>query len=231
MGSFMRIGLTTGVLAGAVLLVAWRWSVDEQQRAIAELTRLNEQMAALLAEHQEMVERLSRSRRIAHIVVDEQRMDDASSVIETTVSFIELNEQGAELARQQLTLPGDVLYIDALTVKFDPEFVAKGDPLRGRTLILLRRMYSEEVAPKDGTAIDTPGAIPPGYAASDAGRFEMRLWENFWEIASNPKLARELGVRVAQGEAVYQRVRSGERYELIVDNAGGMSLTVLAREG
>jgi hypothetical protein len=36
-----------------------------------------------------------------------------------------------------------------------------------------------------------------------------------------------MGVRIAQGEAVYKPVRTGETYELLVDAAGGMSLKPL----
>jgi hypothetical protein len=37
-----------------------------------------------------------------------------------------------------------------------------------------------------------------------------------------------MGVRVAQGEAVYKPVKMGQSYELVVDAVGGMSLTPLA---
>jgi hypothetical protein len=116
-------------------------------------------------------------------------------------------------------------------VKFAPQRVAEGDPLLGHTLVLLRKLYSDRMPPKDGFLIDTPGAIPPGYAASDAGRFEKRLWEIFWELATDPDLAEEMGVRVAQGEAVYKPVRAGQTYELLVDASGGMNLTPLKTSG
>ncbi len=40
-------------------------------------------------------------------------------------------------------------------------------------------------------------------------------------------LVAAVGIRVAQGEAVYKPVRPGRTYELIVDAAGGMSLLPL----
>ena len=157
-----------------------------------------------------------------------QSISDDGRVTSTSIEFIELDEAGAELARQKFTVPGDVLFVDAWTVKFHAERVAEGDPLMGRTLVLLRRIYSDQMAPTDGYPIDTPGAIPPGYAASDVGTFEKKLWESFWAIAMDAELARELGVRVAQGEVVYKPVRAGQAYELVADALGGMSLTPLA---
>jgi hypothetical protein len=85
------------------------------------------------------------------------------------------------------------------------------------------------MAPVEGFPIDTPGAVPPGYAVGEMGRFEQRLWEQFWQIAGDAKLAASMGVRVAQGEAVYKPIASGQAFELTVDSVGGMSLTPLLR--
>ena len=81
--------------------------------------------------------------------------------------------------------------------------------------------------PQDGFTIDTPGAIPPAYAASEVGDYERRLWKNFWLIAESAEAARESGIRIAQGEAVYKPVRAGQTYELILDAIGGISLKPL----
>jgi hypothetical protein len=81
------------------------------------------------------------------------------------------------------------------------------------------------MAPIDGYAIDTPGGIPPGYASTDVSRFEQRVWKHFWEIAVSAELAASMGVRVAQGEAIYKPVMTGQEFDLVVDAAGGISLT------
>lgn len=227
MTAITRILALSTVLAGLILLGYWRISATEKDRAIAELRQLTTQMEHALAQRQAMVDRLSRSRRIAHVRVSDQQPAADGSIDFTTVEFIELDESGSELARQAITVPGDVLFVDAWTVKFDAALVADGDPLRGRSLVLLRRIYSDRLAAKDGVPLDVPGAIPPGYAASDAGAFEKRVWESFWELARDPELAKRQGISVAQGEAVYKPVRVGETYELIVDAIGGMSLKPL----
>jgi hypothetical protein len=228
MNAIFRTLMVLFVLSGLVLVVFWRLSVDQAQKTIAELAKLNDQMQAQIEQREAMVQRLSRSRRIAHLDVLDQQTDESGKVTHTTVQFIELDDEGTELARQLFTLPGDVLFVDALTVKFDPERVAEGHPLLGRTLVLLRRMYTDRMSPADGVAIDTPGAVPPGYAAAETGKFEQQLWENFWKIATDAATARSMGVRVAQGEAVYKPVKVGQAYELVVDAVGGMSLSPLA---
>ena len=227
MRSLIRVLSLTVILGGLVLAGYWMLSWGEQARTIRELRDLNAKMEQALAQRQAMIERLSRSRRIAHVRVTDQQPAADGSIASTSIDFIELNDHGSAIGRQQITIAGDVLFVDAWTVKFDPERVADGDPMRGRTLVLLRRVYSDRMKPQEGVALDVPGAIPPGYAASDAGRFEQQVWQNFWKIASDPQVAAEMGVRVAQGEAVYKPVRIGQTYELLVDAVGGMSLKPL----
>lgn len=224
---FLRTGITSIILVGLALAGFWQVKRGEHERAIAKLEAVNADLAAKVKEHEAMIERLSRTRRIAHIQVMDQVVGVDSKVRETTVRLIELDDNGGELAQQDFTIPGDMLYVDAWTVKFDHEKIAQGHPLYGHTLVLLRRIYSDQMAPIDGFPIDTPGAIPPGYAIGDVSRFEQKIWAHFWALATDAKLAREMDVRVAQGEAVYKPVKKDQVYELLVDAAGGMSLAPL----
>lgn len=229
MAAFTRTVAVTALLCGIVLLGYWRLTFDQQARTIAELSGVNEQLKATIAKREAMLQRLSRSRRVAHLQVTGQETASDGRIQSTDVRFIELDDEGSELGERRFTVPGDVVFVDAWTVKFDPEVVAEGDPLRGRTLVLLKRIYSDRMKPEEGLPIDTPGAVPPGYATGDIGRFEKAVWDNFWSIATDAKRAADYGVRVAQGEAVYKPVRSGQTFELVVDAAGGMSLTPLSQ--
>ncbi len=224
-----------------VLLVGYfLYTQHAEERRLAELETLKQEMEVRLAEKEAMLRRLSRSQRIAHLeVVDQTYAGDvapdqsgtnSTAVESTTILFIELDDQGAELAHQEFTIPGNVLFIDAWTAKFGHEDVALGHPLRGRTLILLRRIYSDRMEPREGHPIDTPGAVPAGYAATEMSRFEQTVWEQFWEIATDSDLAERMGVRVAQGEVVYKPVQKGQRFELVVDAAGGINLTPIHRQ-
>lgn len=212
------------VVVAGVIFYSW----DQKQRQIDELHALNQQMQNQLEERREMIDRLSRSRRLAHLDITKQDTGPDHHINSTTFTFIELGDDGSELARQNFTVPGQTIFIDAWTIKFDPHDVAIGDGLRGHSIVLFRRVYSDLLPPAEGIAIDTPGAVPPGYAAEDIGKYEQRLWASFWELAQNPDEAAKMGVRVAQGEAVYKPVKVGQSYELSVDAVGGMNLTPLA---
>ncbi len=226
--------IRTSVL-GAALTVGgygvYRFVSDRDlRRTIAEMEQIQAEMQERLAVREAMIERLNRSERLAHLHVVGQQLDPDGTVADTELLFIELDEGGTEIARQEFTVPGDMVFVDAWSVKFHPEDVAEGHPMRGQTLLLLQRIYSDQMAPRHGYALDVPGAIPPAYATGEAAEFEQRVWEHFWDLATNPKAAEALGVRVAQGEAVYKPVRQGDVYELKVDATGGMSLVPLPQD-
>lgn len=229
----VRIARTIIVAAvGCALVLAGYQKIvtDRRDQAVAELEALNERLSGELEERAAMIGRLGRERRVARVKILDQQMHGDGLVAGTQLLFVELDEQGGELARQSFDIPGNVLFVDAWTVKFKRDDVAVGHPLHGRTLVLLRRIYSDRMAPIDGYTIDTPGAVPPGYATSDLSRFEQKIWEHFWSIAVDPELASSMGVRVAQGEAIYKPVLAGQEFDLVVDAAGGMSLTPVPAE-
>jgi hypothetical protein len=227
MSAIIRLVMVGVVMGGTALVVYWRVSESDLRRAMLEMEAVQQEMEQRLEVREAMIQRLSRVRRLAHITVTDQQVAPNGEVVRTDLLFIELDDDGGELARQRFTLPGDVLFVDAWSVKFGHEDVADGHPLRGRTLVLLRRIYSDQMPPNEGYLIDVPGAVPPGYASSERADFEKRVWEHFWTLATDARAAAAMGVRVAQGEAVYKPVRPGITYELIVDDDGGMSLAPL----
>ena len=116
-------------------------------------------------------------------------------------------------------------YFDAVVVKFDNDYVAHGDALRGKSLALFRRIYDETQAPDSGYWIGNPGNVPDVYRVADTpSDFEINLWQEFWQYAADPEKARAAGVRVAQGEAVYAPVSVGQRWTLTLEANGGLNL-------
>ena len=240
MRSIIRILSLSVALA---LLVGGGWLALSIMRTIQlqrEVARLEVEIEKQKELRLIMAERLGKNRRLARIHIQSQflttdpekkplaaseisKLDPSS--ISTSVNFIELNEQGREIGKRTYTIPGATLFVDAWTVRFPQDDVVGGDLLRGRSLVLLRRMYSDCMNPKDGFPIDTPGGIPDGYAAGDAQKFEQAIWKHFWLLATQPDAAANEHVRVAQGEAVYKLVSTGQTYELQVENAGGITLT------
>jgi hypothetical protein len=240
MRSIIRILSLSVALA---LLVGGGWLALSITRTIQlqrEVARLEVEIEIQKELRHVMAERLGKTRRLARINIRSQFLtndpekkpltaSDISkldpSTISTSVNLIELNDQGREIGKRTYTIPGATLFVDAWTVRFPQDDVVGNDLLRGRSLVLLRRIYSDSMNPKDGFPIDTPGGIPDGYAAGDAQKFEQAIWKHFWLLATQPDAAANEHVRVAQGEAVYKLVSTGQTYELQVENAGGITLT------
>ncbi|HBZ97770.1 MAG: hypothetical protein CMJ41_07230 [Phycisphaerae bacterium] len=223
MHEIKRLIVMTVLLAAAVGGGIWWGFNDRQEAKIRDLEARNVDLADQLEKRSEMLQRLGRERRLGLVRVLEQ--PEVGGVVEsTTFELIELDDDGSELARQSFSVPGDVVFIDAQTVRFRSDDVASGHPFRGRTLVLLRRVYSDRMPPVEGLPIDLPGAVPPGYASETVGRFERGIWEQFWGLARDPEAAESIGIRVAQGEAAYKPMQAGDVFELRVDALGGISL-------
>ncbi|MCH8211759.1 MAG: hypothetical protein IIB99_10380, partial [Planctomycetes bacterium] len=124
MVSVLRTLLVAGVLCGLVVAAFWRMSADQDQRALDRLETLNAEMESRLAQKSAMIARLNRSRRLAHIHILGQTTDADEQITQTRLLLIELDDDSTELARQTFTIPGDVLFVDAWTVKFDRNDVA-----------------------------------------------------------------------------------------------------------
>lgn len=216
-----RMALST--LGGAVLVGTAMWAVNDA-RQVARIRQLEFEKAEL----QRIVARLKTERRVARLFVADQTRDDQGSVT-TKVEFREFDPNGGVLPVRTFEVLGDAVYVDALVVRFSDEYVERGDALRGHSLHLFRRIFGEQQRPSDGSPIDPPNQPPAAYQTdSKPSEFQKQLWKRFWQYASDPREAAKAGVRVAQGEAVYQQVRSGQLWDLATRADGGLEFRLSA---
>jgi hypothetical protein len=186
----------------------------EQARRLEELEKRRKELEGIVA-------RLKHTVRRAQIVVLDQQTD-AWGAPRTTFRFTEIDAEGNPVGRSRdLTVAGEEVYFDALVIKFEDRYVEAGEALRGKSLLLFRRVFTNRMKPEDGLALDARGSAPEVYAAREApSAFERELWRRFWELSENPAQARAQGVRVLQGEAVYRRFQK-DRVYLIEQRATG----------
>lgn len=197
---------------------AWK-SATEHRRAIEELEKKNDEQRVAIS-------RLTKSRRVAQAVVAKRWKDEAGKTW-SRVRFVEVDDAGIEIARREAEIEGEVVHFDGLVLKFEPEHVQAGDPLRGRSVLLFRRMYGEHESPKNAVGLDEAeeDGVPLAYRTREAiPDGERALWARFWQLANDPEAAKKEGVRVAQGEAVYTKMEEGMLYELTLDDAGGLNV-------
>jgi hypothetical protein len=118
---------------------------------------------------------------------------------------------------------GELVYFESLVIKFEPRLVGEGDPQRGTSLAMFRRIFGDCQAPESVPELDR-SARPPLDESDADGALHAELWARFWELVDDPRLAREFGVRVAQCEAPAAPLRVGQVWELMLDAAGGLNL-------
>ncbi|MCX7804747.1 MAG: hypothetical protein N3A38_06100, partial [Planctomycetota bacterium] len=213
---FLKLAPVLAV-AGFVVYAVWALYLEPLRR---ERERVEELRRA--------IGRLTLEERVAQIVVTGQRYDRSRAATMTTIRFVEVDADGDPIGLpREYTIEGDVAYFDGLVIKFEDSYVEKGDPKRGRALLLLRRIFGERQKPEDGFELDAVGSCPAPYRGSrPIGGFERELFARFWELALDPAKAKAAGVRVAQGEAVYKRMEPGKLYILKMRTTGELSLYV-----
>lgn len=196
-----------------------------------EVSRLNQKVAELEREKSQMIEyarRLSASRRVAQVEILKQR-PEADGVV-TTLLWQEIGPEGILGRPVALEAIGTQVYIEALVLKFDAQLVGAGDPSRGCSLALFRRVFGDQQRPETAQEFDR-ASRPPLTDPRQADPLHDHLWGRFWELVESPELAARFGVRVAQCEAPSVPVRAGQVWEVSIDAAGGLNLRRLGDRG
>jgi len=197
----------------------------EMERRLAErdtqIQALKERSQALEA----AVRLLRHTERRARIIVLDQG-PGADGHLVTRIRFTELGPQGEPLGESpEFAVIGDEVYVDTLVIKFEDEFVTAGDALKGRSLLLFRRIFGDRHRPVDAHVLDREGQMPQAYAAEKApSAFERDLWAQFWTLANDPAEAKRRGVRALHGEAVSTKLRKGGVYAVTFRSTGELSI-------
>jgi len=140
----------------------------------------------------------------------------------TTLKFIETarDDKLKTVLEKEYTIEGDIVYFEALIVKFGDKMVMDG---KTKALYLWRRVYSDKMAPEQGFAIEEPGAEPQRY--SDLLKLlpikqKQLFWTNIWDLANDPDKLKEHDIKAIYGNAVYSKLRKGLIYVFKISPAG-----------
>jgi hypothetical protein len=197
----------------------------EMERKLAErdaqIRALTERAQALEA----AVRLLRHTERRARIVVLDQGPGSDGHLV-TRIRFSELDSRGDPIGEpREFSVTGDEVYVDTLVIKFEDEFVTAGDALKGRSLLLFRRIFGDRHRPVDAQVLDREGQVPQAYAAEKApSAFERELWAQFWTLANDPAEAKRRGVRALHGEAVSTKLRKSGVYAVTFRSTGELSI-------
>lgn len=215
---WLRFGAFCVTAAVTFVVIVVQFGNWEVKRLRGEVEQLEKERGKLV----EYVQRLGASRRVAQVEVLKQQPNSSGQIV-STLQWQELGE-GPVLGRPQtIDAIGKLVYFEALVLKFTAQHVAEGDPERGVSLALFRRIFGDQQAPE--TAVELDRTARP---TSQPGAEHEKYWQKFWEFVDQPKLAEQYGVRVAQIEAPAIPARPGDVWEVELDAAGGLNLKKLA---
>ena len=198
------------------------------QLVLAPRRRLETKVAKLESEALRLktyLKLLEYTERRAQLEVISQTKDAAGETV-NKLRFTELDPRGGVVGAQRvLEIKGDEVYVDTLVIKFEDHFVEESDPLRGKALLLFRRIFTNRVKPDDGFTLDRNGVPPEIYTGRTAtSPFERDLWGRFWEVANSEQLAKQFGVKAVHGQAIYGRLMPNMVYTLLMRATGEMIL-------
>src|ERR1044071_1084057 len=101
-----------------------------------------EKLEADKHELQQIVTRLEGERRVADVLVSRREVIDGAT--KTTLLFVEYDRAGQALPAKSFVIEGTSAHIDAMVIKFEHDFVAQNDPLRGHSIALFTKIYGED---------------------------------------------------------------------------------------
>ncbi|HTN75493.1 MAG TPA: hypothetical protein VL096_09610 [Pirellulaceae bacterium] len=162
--------------------------------------------------------------RLAYVDVIQQGTD-AGGKLFTDVEFQEIDDNNQQVdAPKQFRIVGNVVHVSGWIVKFEDQYVENADPDRGTSLFLFKSLYGDSQKPIDGFPLDKAGTRPGAYNhGQQITDFEKRIWDDFWNIASDEGKSKSLGIRSSHGETVYFPVAKGKRYKISLRADGGLS--------
>lgn len=209
----LALGLVALVAAGGGVL--W-WKYTEREREIQRL--------------RQAIQHLNASYPIARLAVASQRpLDDGEITTDVVVWF--LDEEGRRVGeRRKFELAGKRVYFEALLIVFESPLVESGER---RAMAFPTRLFSEEVPPRDGHALEVldergvPVAYDRAELPADPGLSlsEYRdVLRRFWELANDPDEAKAYGIDVLQGQAVFTEYEVGRFYSIFVEADGGLTI-------
>lgn len=209
------------------------------QRGLEEIAHKDAQIEHQAAEIEEQaaeIDRLELARQLLRLdhrvatieVLRQGPAEDGSGQKETEILFTELDDAGRPIAEgEAITIKGTRLYLDGLVIKFEDDYVEQGDHLRGTSVCLFERLFSDAVAPENGVPIDSKYRHPLPFRGDDLpDPLYGALFERIWDYANDPEAAAALGVRAISGEAPSIEARPGKTYRVELRQSGGMTIRV-----
>ena len=188
-------------------------------------------IADLLAENNKLkqaITSLTEENQIGYAKVT--RQENKNGKLFTTLKFIETApaDKTNKILEKEYTVQGDVVFFDALIVKFNDQMVMDG---KQKAFYLWRRVYGENTPPNQGVIIENENGEPARYKGlvEDSSIIDRILglpsdktifWNAIWELSNDPEKLQKYGIKATYGNVVYNKLRPGLVYVFKITNTG-----------
>lgn len=206
---------------GVIVIAALAYFLYNPLKTIADLLSENNKLKKAITS-------LTDENQIGYAKVIKQETKNGK--LFTTLKFIETapTDKTNKILEKQYTIQGDVIFFDALIVKFNNKIVMDG---KQKSLYLWRRVYGENTAPNDGFVIENENGEPERYKGlveenSIIGRILGRpsdkkiFWDAIWALSNDPDNLQKLGIKATYGNAVYNKLKPGLVYVFKITDTG-----------
>jgi hypothetical protein len=207
------------VVAVALVLVIGAYDRFGTRELRHRVNQLEAERAALAT----YIDRLCASRRVAQVTVVAQCLDDSGTTI-NRLRWQEVRPDGLMGDPVMIETTGMLAYFEGFVIKFEHKLVGGGDPKRGASLVMFRRIFGDRQSPDSVPLLDR--AEPVAAHENDATGKSPSLWARCWDLIDDAALRQRLGVRVAQIEAPAVPLDEGQIWQVTLDAAGGLNLTL-----
>lgn len=215
-------------------------TIDEQGETIkvqvAQIEDLGEEIVVLEDTNEQLetsLRLIKVDHRLALIKVLKVGIDEDTGEAFSQVEFVEKKEDGTSIGKPRVyNLKGDEIRVDCWIVKFEDKYIEESSLLRSTSLCVFKSIYGNIDGPTNAYQIEEAYSRPAAYAqGSKLSDFEQKIWDDFWEISSDPKRALELGIRANHGQVNYVKAQEGLVYQIDLRASDGLSIRPISYDG
>ena len=205
----------------------------EQSLEIESLNVENSELKVAIEKLEVRNKLLKLDQRLAEIKVLETGNEADSGDPYMEIEFVELSPEGEPIGeKKRARLKGDMLYVDALVVKFHDRYIEENDLLRGSTLHVFQSVWGDLDGPRGGLRLDENLKEKKNYETAygtpeEMSEFERKIWSDFWAFSNNPEKQKEFGIRAGHGQANYVKAEENKTYRVELRASDGFSLVPL----
>ena len=217
------------VVLGALLIVLFISTATNAITNMHEYVENRKEIKAL----QTTLQHLDQDYKVAEIEITEVDYSQLPDVYTSlSIQYYDYAGLGLREDKQTLTVKGRDIYIDAMVLNFGYSEIAAGGV---QNIAVPYRIFSNQVAQTQAQTLEVMDeeGVPFIFHRKEAAIYGITpetYNEKLAEIATffkDKEKARKAGVRSVYGNAVHRLVRAGQKFELRMEQTGGLTLNII----